>query len=60
MANILFNNEVIVTTGIVKWFDFDEGRGLIEQLGIVKTFLSAEPAFRMESGSMKGIISNLK
>ena len=33
MANILFNNEVIMTTGIVKWFDSDEGRGLIEQLG---------------------------
>ena len=33
MANIPFNNEVIMTTGIVKWFDSDEGLGLIEQLG---------------------------
>jgi len=60
MANIPFNNEVIITTGIVKWFYSNEGRGLIEQVGDGKTFLSPEPAFRMESGSMKGIMSNLK
>ena len=60
MANIHFNNKILMTTRNVKWFDSDEGRGLIEQLGDGENIPVGRTGFRNGIRIHEGDHVNLK